>query len=163
MVSALKAMGSLIDTIINNTRAYVDSERESVLQAKALTNTAANAEIARLRGQNTILTKLLESEKIKAERAKDELIQRVSNLLGEFTSARDRSLREVVSNVQAQNAKAEAEMQQFGTAHGEMMDEIMARGGESAVSMETRSTEGKRTRDGALKVGLASLLLMIIC
>ena len=43
------------------------------------------------------------------------------------------------------------------------MDEIMARGGESAVSMETRNTEGKRTRDGALKVGLASLLLMIIC
>jgi kinesin family member 11 len=160
VVSALKAMGSLIDTIINNTRAYVDSERESVLQAKALT---ANAEIARLRGQNAILTKLLESEKIKAERTKDELIQRVSNLLGEFTFARDRSLREVVSNVQAQNAKAEAEMQQFGTAHGEMMDEIMARGGESAVSMETRGTEGKRTRDGALKVGLASLLLMIIC
>lgn len=155
-------MGSLVDTIVHDAREYVTSERESVLQAKALASTAANTEIARLREQNTLLTKLLESEKVKAERAKDELIQRVSGLLGEFTSARDRSLREVVSSVQADNTKAEAEMLQFGTKHGEAMDGLVKRGDESGVTMERRGTEGKRTRDGALKVSFR-YLLMIIC
>jgi kinesin family protein 11 len=155
--NALKAMGSLVNTIIRDAREYVDSERESVLQAKALASTAANAEVSRLREQNAHLTKLLESEKIKAEKAKDELIQRVSGLLGEFTSARDRSLREVVSQVQAGNAKAETQMLQFGTKHGEVMDGMVARGRDSTVSMERRGTEGKRTRDGALKVSSSSL------
>jgi len=149
---ALKAIGLLVETIIREAREYVDSERESVLQAKALGNSAANIEIGRLREQNTLLTKLLEAEKLKAEKAKDELIQRVSGLLGEFTSARDRSLREAVSHVQAGNAQAEEEMVQFRKKHDEMMAGMVARGGESAVSMERRSTEGKRTRDGALKV-----------
>jgi kinesin family protein 11 len=159
--SALKAIGSLIETLVRNAREYVDSERESVLQAKALANTAANTEIDRLQEQNVVLTKLLESENLKAEKAKDELIQRVSGLLGEFTSARDRSLREAVSGVQASNAKAEEEMQQFGTKHGEMMDGMVAKAGELAVSMERKGTEGKRTRDGALKVSSSSLLPMV--
>jgi len=150
-------MGSLVDTIVREAREYVDSERETVLKAKALANTAANTEIGHLREQNALLTKLLESEKLKAEKAKDELIQRVSSLLGEFTSARDRSLREAVSHVQAGNAKAEEEMAQFGRKHNGMMDNMAARSAESATSMERRGTEGKRTRDGALKVGLMLL------
>jgi kinesin family member 11 len=149
---ALKAIGLLVDTVIREAREYVDSERESVLQAKTLANIAANTEIGRLREQNMLLTKLLEAEKLKAEKAKDDLIQRVSGLLGEFTSARDRSLREAVSHVQAGNAQAEEEMVQFRKKHDEMMDGMVAIGGESAASMERRSTEGKRTRDGALKV-----------
>jgi kinesin family member 11 len=158
--NALKAMGSLIDTVMRDTREYVDSERESILQAKALASTAANAEIDRLREQNILLTKLLESEKLKADKAKDELIHRVSDLLGEFTSARDRSLREALTHVQAGNARAEKDLQQFGTKHSEMVDGMVTKAGESAMSMESSRTEGKRTRDGALKVGLPSLALM---
>ena len=152
MEGALKAIGLLVETMIREAREYIDSERESVLQAKALANTAANTEIGRLKEQNTLLTKLLEAEKLKAEKAKDELIQRVSGLLGEFTSARDRSLREAVSHVQAGNTQAEEEMTQFRKKHSDMMDGMVVRGGESTLSMERRSTEGKRTRDGALKV-----------
>jgi len=63
---------------------------------------AAPPQLQRLRvwgRKNTILTKLLEQEKVKAEGVKDELIQRGSALLGEFTSGGDCSLREVVSYV----------------------------------------------------------------
>jgi kinesin family member 11 len=54
-------------------------------------------------------------EKIKAKKEKDELVQRVSGLLGEFASARDQSLCEAVSHVQARNAEAEVEMLEFRT------------------------------------------------
>lgn len=153
-------MGSLIDTVVRDTREYIDSERESVLQAKALANTAADAEIDRLREQNILLTKLLESEKLKADKAKDELIHRVSGLLGEFTSARNQSLREAVTHVQTDNARAEKDLQQFGTKHGEMVDSMVTKAEVSAMSIESSRTEGKRTRDGALKVCLSSLALM---
>jgi kinesin family protein 11 len=154
-------MGSLVDTVVRDTKEYIDSERESILQAKALANAAANIEIGRLREQNTLLAKLLESEKLNGEKAKDELIQRVSSLLGEFTSARDRSLREAVSHIQSGNTKAEAEMLQFGKKHDDTVDSLVAKGKQSAVSTEGRGAEGKRTRDGALKVGFSTIPLTV--
>ena len=66
--------GEWLKAIIRDVREYVDSERESVPQARVLTSTATNAEISHLRDQNAHLTELLESEKIKVEKAKDELI-----------------------------------------------------------------------------------------
>lgn len=127
------------------------------MQAKVLAEAEEKQEITRLREQNALLTKLLESEKVRAEKAKDELIQRVSGLLGEFTSARDRSLREAVSYVQAGNEKAEKEVVLFGTKHSQVMEGLVARGNESAVSFEKRGAEGKRIRDGSLKVSLPSM------
>jgi kinesin family protein 11 len=155
--NALKAMGALVDTIVRDAQEFTESGHESIIQAKALAETAANTEIARLREQNILLTKLLESEKLRAKKAKDELIQRVSGLLGEFTSARDRSLREAVSHVQAENGKAEEEMLLFDTKHGEIMEGMVTRGGESAISLDRRGVEGKRNRDGSLKVSPPSL------
>lgn len=154
-------MGSLIDNIVRDAREFIVSENESIIQAKALAEVAEKTEIARLREQNALLAKLLESEKIKAEKAKGELIQRVSGLLGEFTSARDRSLREAVSYVQAGNEKAEKEMLIFGTKQGEIMEELLVQGNESAVSFEKRGADGKRTRDGSLKVSLSCLFQTI--
>lgn len=153
MEDALKTLGSLIDAIVRDARGYIDSERESVLSAKILTNTAAAAEITHLREQNALLTRLLQSENLRADKAKDELIQRVSGLLGEFTSARDQSLRAAVAQVRDQNLKAEEDMAKFGIAHGEIMDSIITMGAESEVAFDRRGKEGKRTRDGSLKVG----------
>lgn len=149
---ALQSMGSLIKTIVEGARAYVDFERETVFQAKALAHTAASTEVTRLREQNALLARMLESEKIKADKAKDDLIQRVSGLLGEFTSARDRSLREAFNQVQVSNQEAEESMLQFGANHGEIMDSMLSRGGESAATLDKGGADGKRTRDGALKV-----------
>ena len=95
--------------------------------------------------------------------------QQVSGLPGEFMSARDQSLHEVVSQVQAGNMKVEIQMLQFGTRHGEVMDRMpVARDGESTVAMERRGTEGKQNRDSALKVCSSSLphgnyMLILFC
>lgn len=154
-------MGSLIEEIVLSAREYIGSERESVLQAKALAHTAASSEIVRLRQQNTFLANMLESEKLKADKAKDELIQRVSVFLGEYTSDRDKSLREAVSQVQVENEKAEEGMQKFDTSHGELMDTMVSEGQEATVSLNKGSTDAKRTRDGALKVRFISFLMTL--
>jgi kinesin family protein 11 len=148
---ALKAMGSLIETIVCESREYVNVERESVLQAKALANAIANSEMLRLRQQNEILTRLLESERIKADRAKDELIQRVSGLLGDFTRDRDKGLREAVGVMQQSNEEAREEMKVFDEKHGGAVVEMARRSVEVGGVLESRSAEGKRTRDGAVK------------
>lgn len=100
---------------------------------------------------------MLESEKVKADKAKDDLIQRVSVLLGEFTSARDQSLRAAVAHVQADNEKAEESMLHFDAGHTELIDGVVARGAKSLTSFSKGGSDGKRTRDGALKVNLYSI------
>ncbi|KAF8844950.1 kinesin-domain-containing protein [Paxillus ammoniavirescens] len=148
---ALKAMGSLIDTVVDEGLAFVKTEGESTLQAKALVDEMSRAEIARLQAQNALLTHTLESEKIRSEGAKDELVQRVSGLLGEFVAAQDQELREAFGGVMKGNAKAEEEVGKFGQRHARLIEDASARGAEVSTSFARRGAEGKRMRDGAIK------------
>ena len=66
--------GEWLKAIIHDAQEHIDSKCESVLQAKVLTSTTTNAEISHLWDHNVHLKKLLESEKIKVEKVKDELI-----------------------------------------------------------------------------------------
>lgn len=144
-----------MDAIIREAHAYVEAERTSALEAKSLVNSAASAEITRLQEQNALLTRLLEAEKTKGERAKDELLQRVSGLIGDFTAARDRSLREAMGVVQEGNREAAGSMQSFDSAHGKAIDGMVMRGSDVAMTLDKRGGESKRTRDGAFKVSSA--------
>ena len=152
-------LGSLIEAFVTDGQKYIESEREVILQAKALAHNAADTEIMRLRAQNDFLVRMLESEKAKADKAKDDLVQRVSALLGEFTSARDQSLRAAVAHAQADNEKAKESMLQFEAGHIELIDSIVAKGAKSSTSFSKGSLDGKRTREGALKVGLCSIFI----
>lgn len=157
MEDALKALGSLVEGLAQEARKFIDSERESIVSAKLLATNASAAEVTHLREQNELLTRLLLSENAKAEKAKDELIQRVSGLLGEFTAARDQSLRAAVSQVSDRNLEAEAGMVKFELEHGDIMNSMVSTGDVSQVIVERKGKEGKRTRDGALKVSSAVL------
>ncbi|KAJ7709881.1 P-loop containing nucleoside triphosphate hydrolase protein [Mycena rosella] len=148
---ALKAMGSLVENVVREARAFVEAERDSVVEAKLLTANAAATEMARLRNQNELLVRMLEDEKLKGEKAKDELIQRVSGMLGEFTRERDRGLREAVGIVQAGNVKAEEGVQLFAHKHGEVAEAMEKKGKEVMKGVEKWGGDAKRTRDGALK------------
>lgn len=159
MENAIQTLGSLIEAFVIDGKKYIDSEREAILQAKALAHNAADREIMRLRAQNEFLVRMLESEKAKADKAKDVLIQRVSTLLGEFTSARDQSLRAAVAHAQADNEKAEESMLQFEEGHVELIESVIARGARSSTSFSKGSSDCKRTRDGALKVTLCSIFI----
>jgi kinesin family member 11 len=142
----------LVDSIIREAQQFIEDERKSALASKSLTDTAVNAEVLRLREQNALLIQLLETEKVNAERAKDELLQRVSGLLGEFTAERDRSLRETFKVVRDGNEAAGQNMSEFAEAHAVVINEVTGRGKTWSESLEKRAGEAKRTRDGTLKV-----------
>lgn len=155
---ALKAMASLMESVIREAREYVEAERESVQDAKTLATMTAGDEIARLRQQNAILLRMLETEKTKADKAKDELIQRISGLLGEFIWERDRSLREAVGVVRNGDEEAEGRIGAFAGRHEEIMDEMQSRGTTVGTNLQRKAGEGKRTRDGAYKVSYFFLI-----
>ncbi|KAH7889682.1 P-loop containing nucleoside triphosphate hydrolase protein [Phlebopus sp. FC_14] len=148
---AVEAMASFVDIVVCEALTFGKAETESNLQAKALTDDMCRTEMARLQAQNALLIQTLEAEKVKSEKAKDVLVQRVSSLLGDFVIARDQELREAFGAVAKGNAKAEEEVRKFGQRHERLMDDATARGAETSASFERRGAEGKRTRDGALK------------
>ncbi|KAF8212191.1 kinesin 2 [Mycena galopus ATCC 62051] len=148
---ALKAMGSAVESVVREACAFVDSERALVAETKELAASTSAAEITRLRTQNQLLTRMLEEERLRGDKAKDELLQRVSGLLGEFTKERDRGLREAVGIVQAANVKAEEGMKVFEREHGDLAEAMEAKGKEVARGVEKWGADAKRTRDGALK------------
>lgn len=150
--AALKSMVSLVDAVVQETSDFIEAEREDVLRVKALVDDASQKEISRLRHQNEALVKMLEVEKVKGNKAKDELIQRVSGLLGDFTAERDRSLREAVGVVQHENRAGEDDTKALMEQHSEIMEQMEAAGTEVDQALQTRRNESKRTRDGALKV-----------
>lgn len=154
MESAFKALGNVVDTVLREAQTYITSERKLLQEAKAMADNTTNAEILRLQQQNALLTRLLEAEKAKADRAKDELIQRISGLLGDFTAERDRSLREAFSAMTDSNTAAEREMVQLGQEHGKRLEDVVGRGKQWSLDLEKRGAEGKRARDSGIKVRL---------
>lgn len=157
---SFKSLASIAETLLQEAQDYILSERKSLLEAKALTDSTSQAEIHRLKEQNVLLTRLLESEKVKSERAKDELIKRISGLLGDFTAERDRSLREAFSEMHDSNAAAEAGMVKLGEQQGQQLETVIAGGTEWAGALDKRRGELKRNRDGALKVCICRVCLI---
>jgi kinesin family member 11 len=145
-------VAELLETVVRESQEYVQTERRSLLEAKAHSDAATSAEIVRLQEQNVLLMKLLESEKQKSEKAKDLLIARISGLLGEFTADRDKSLRETFSEMRERNVIGEGEMEKCGRENGERIVGVIRAGEDWSGSLMRRGTEGKRLRDGAIKV-----------
>jgi hypothetical protein len=152
MDKAVKAMSLLVDTILREAQEHIDRERKSVLDAKALAEAAAGDEIRRLKEQNAHLARLLQAERSKSEKAKDDLIKRISGLLGDFVSDRDRSLREAFADIEEGNEKAQGALKEFSTEEVAIADGVAARGKEWALGLEKKAGENKRLRDGSLKV-----------
>lgn len=126
--AALKTMTSLVETIIFETQEYVDMELQKTREAKAAASNASNDEIVRLKRQNEALVKLLDSQRINSDKAKDELIQRVSSLLGDFTKERDNDLRAAVGAIQTENRQAGDKIGTFAGQHGAIMDRFEEEG-----------------------------------
>lgn len=145
-------MGSLIDTAVDEALLFVKAEGESTLQAKAITDEMSRAEISHLQAQNALLSRALEAEKIKFEKAKEELVQRISDLLGDFVAARHQDLSEAFGVVVKGNLRMEEELGKFGQRQERLIDHANSRGTEISASFARKGVEGKRLRDGAMKV-----------
>jgi kinesin family protein 11 len=146
------AMGSLIGTAVDEALSFIKVEGESTLQVKAVTDEMSRAEISHLQTQNALLSRALEAEKIKSEKAKEELLQRISGLLGDFVSARHQELSEAFGTVVKGNVRVEEELAKFGQRHERLIDHANSRGAELSASFTRKGVEGKRLCDGAMKV-----------
>lgn len=154
---AFKSLGAITETVLEEAQDYIETERKSLQEAKAIADSTSKTEIIRLQQQNALLNRLLESERGKAERAQEELLKRISGLLGTFVTERDRSLREAFSEMTDSNTNAEAGMVKLGKDQGERLDAVVDKGMEWSTALNKREGELKRTRDGAFKVKLSTL------
>jgi kinesin family protein 11 len=154
MEKAMKLLGSIIKSVVREAHRFVETERKAAADAKASSSAAVDVEIKYLRGQNAALTHMLEAQRAKSERAKSDLIQQVSGLLGEFTAARDWGLTEVVEEVRHANEEREGRMSQFQEKHVASLDEMVENGATVLKAMEKRGTEGRKAREAAVKVSV---------
>ena len=149
----LKAITSLIESVIREAEDFVNKERKSALEAKSLASKTSNAEIARLRQQNTLLTRLVESEHAASERATNEVVLQVAEILAGVDAAREERLKEVTEKVREGNDGGETDLLEFERKHNDIADNMVVRGKEVLKALEKKGAEGKKTKQAALTVG----------
>ena len=149
---AFQELGALTEAIKQEALDFIATERKTLQEAKALADNTTNTEILRLKQQNALLTRLLETERIEAKRSADALLERIAGLLEDYTSERDRSLRGTFSEMTESNTAAGHEMQQLGQKQGQQLDAAVARGSTWSQHLTKRGVEGKRLRDEGIEV-----------
>lgn len=112
-----------------------------------------------MKNQNKLLTQLLDSEKVKAERMRDDLIKQVSSLLVGFTEARDASVREAVGAVRDDIEEGQKEMAQYAARVEGKVSEGVGQVQKMSSKVESRAGEGKKVRDEGLKVREATVTI----
>lgn len=147
-----KSLASTVEILLREAQEYIATERKSLQEAKNLARNTADTEVVRLQQQNALLARLLEQEKQNADHARDELIKRVSTLLGDFAAERNRSLKESFSEMTQSNAAAQEEMVQLGKVQGQHLEGVITQGAEWSTSLEKRVAENKKVKEGGLRV-----------
>ncbi|KAH9981274.1 P-loop containing nucleoside triphosphate hydrolase protein [Lactifluus volemus] len=128
---ALNSMAVLIQSVIHETQEYMA--------------------IRHLKEQNAQLVRLLQQEKSKSERMKNDLVQRVSGLLNEFVAERDKSLEGAVARIKQENSQMESTLNDVTEQYSRKADDMLMRNQELGASFEKKGEQCKRLRDGAFK------------
>ncbi|TFK29957.1 kinesin [Coprinopsis marcescibilis] len=144
---SVDALQAALDGIVHQAKSYLAEQRQILAKMKENSNVQAASELARLKQENEWLTKMVDDERRKANASKDDLIHRVSGLLGTFLQERDTSLRNAVQDIQ-QKHDVQAESTK---THFTQREEQLTNAGEKMKLFETSlqqgSREGKRKRE----------------
>ncbi|RXK42315.1 hypothetical protein M231_00305 [Tremella mesenterica] len=124
----LQSTADLVDAVISTAREHLASSLQIAEQARQRTQEAAEAEMARLRSSNVLLTTLLREEKTKTAKLRMELVGRMTAMIEEFTDAQDQSWSGVVDRVSAENHKGVREMERFVQVTRDEWEETAKRG-----------------------------------
>jgi kinesin family member 11 len=151
---ALSSIAVLIQSVIQDSQEYMIVERKHHTDVKSLAESQAEEQIRYLKEQNAQLTRLLQYEKLKSERLKNDLVERVSGLLNEFVSERDRSLEEAFGKIKQQNGQVENTLNGFTEEYSRKAGDVLTRNQELGTLLEKKGEQCKRLRDGAHKVAL---------
>jgi kinesin family member 11 len=152
-------MAVLIQSLIHETQEYMAVERKHSAEAKLIAENQAEEQIRHLKEQNAQLVRLLQQEKSKSERMKNDLVQRVSGLLNEFVAERDKSLEGAVARIKQENSQMESTLNDVTEQYSRKADDMLMRNQELGASFEKKGEQCKRLRDGAFKVIPAPLFL----
>lgn len=160
MEKALNSIAALIQSVIHDSQEYMVVERKHTTEVKLLAESQAEEQIRYLKEQNAQLTRLLQHEKLKSDRMKNDLVGRVSGLLNEFVVERDRSLEDAFTKIKQENGRVEGSLNGFTEEYSRKADEVMTRNQELSTSLEKNGEQCKRLRDGAYKVLLGCLTFL---
>lgn len=146
------ALYSLVDTTVRDVQGFLKEERHALRAAKDLAETLAHEKSSHLKQQNEILAQMLVSERKEAEKAKSNLIQRVSDLLGEFMQKRDESLRQSVESLQDSNAEVEALLGSTSSRQVDIHQDAMRRNTNLDSELGRSGAQAKDTKENATNV-----------
>ncbi|KAF8654248.1 hypothetical protein AX16_003769 [Volvariella volvacea WC 439] len=97
---------SILDTIITDTRHFVEEQSLKIVETRELAMSTVRDEVARLKQQNGHLVRLLEQERAKGLQAKKDLLQQMSSLMDSFVAERDDSLSRALGAARQSNEQA---------------------------------------------------------
>jgi len=149
---ALNSIAVLIQSVIHDSQEYISAERKHSIEVRSLAEGQTEEQIRYLKEQNAQLTRLLQYEKSKSERMKNDLVERVSGLFNDFVTERDRSLEEAFTKIKQENGQVESTLNSFTEEYSQKADEVMTRNQELSTILEKKGEQCKRLRDGATKV-----------
>jgi kinesin family member 11 len=144
---SVDGLHSALEEVVRKARQFLTEQRNIVAEMKQSADQQSSSEVARLKEENAWLSSIVDEERKKAEASKDQLIHRISGLLGSFLQERDASLRAAVEDVkESHNGEAEASQ-----AYYSQQDKRMLGLGEKSKMFESTvqmgSREGKRKRE----------------
>lgn len=142
---------SLLDNMVTDMSSFVETVQSSLRAAQTLASQETEQEVTRLQQQNERLQQLVVEERVRGEKMRDDVVQRVSGLLGDFIADKDRRLRETVSFEAGQNEEDVASLSQFHQAHRNAIQGAVGQSEILGKGLKKRTGEVKRLRDGALK------------
>lgn len=151
---ALGTVGLIIDRLIREAHTFIGTERKALQKHEEVITNAAQKEIARLQDQNAAMLRLLNSEKEVSKRGREELIQRVSSLLTDFSEQRDRSLREAVLGVRQGNEYAMDTIHASELEQVELLTSSISRGRAWDEELDRTVSEGKKASQSGFEVRL---------
>ncbi|KAJ4487931.1 kinesin 2 [Lentinula aciculospora] len=149
--AAVKAIHTAMEHVLQETAKFFEREQEALVKASAVVQQSTDSEVERLREQNRALLVLVEKQKAGANKAKDDLLQKVSGLLVNFVNEQDRGLRDAAASIQDANVAAENGMLSLNQRHEQVVDSLeQSRASLIAFSDQSRS-DAKKMRDGSMK------------
>ena len=152
---SIAVFNSLLESICREAQTYLKEERELLTKSNEATTRMIKEEVCRLRQQNEILARMVVDERKNSEKAKADVLQRVSSLLGDFLQQRDESLRQSVANLQRSNKEVEELLAATSKHQSKAHDEITHRNDEMGSHLHEVGKQGLETKKTAVQVRIS--------
>ena len=143
---------SLVEAIAKHVRTYLTNERSTISEAQSLSDTAAKQEMVHLKRQNEILAQMLVNERRHSEKAKADLLQQVSGMLGEFMQKRDDHLRDSIGNLQQSNKEVEEILASTHQRQTTIFDGLASENAQLKIQVNGISDQERQAHAGTVQV-----------